>query len=82
QGYAITIKRSQSGPNGKIKNMIFGRYYRNRLNLTENSCCRQIASRLTGCQFELSGAKHNNVRFPEVENPEHNNKASADMSGH
>ncbi|CAG8842510.1 16170_t:CDS:1, partial [Racocetra persica] len=44
-GYAITIKRLRTDVNRKIKNMILGcdrsRYYRNKLNLTNNSRCKQ-----------------------------------------
>ncbi|CAG8809721.1 2823_t:CDS:2, partial [Cetraspora pellucida] len=59
QEYAVTIKRSQADKNSEIKNMTLGcdrsGSYRNRLNLTNNSCCRQTALRLLSCPFELYG---------------------------
>ncbi|CAG8528219.1 23523_t:CDS:2 [Cetraspora pellucida] len=55
---------------------------RNRLNLTENSRHKWIASRLIECSFELFGTKHNNVWYLEIWNSEHNQEASVNMSGH
>ncbi|CAG8523004.1 16564_t:CDS:2 [Racocetra fulgida] len=85
QGYAVTIKRSRSGSNGEIKNMNLkcdrGGVYRNRLNLTDDSRCRQTASRLLSCQFELFAIKHDNFWILEIVEPGYNHEAS-DMLGH
>ncbi|CAG8781220.1 887_t:CDS:2, partial [Cetraspora pellucida] len=82
--YAITTKRSQSNVKGEIKNKMLvcdkSDYYRNRLNLTENSCCKQTSLKLLNCPFELFGTRHDNTWYFEVRNPEHNHEASVDMS--
>ncbi|RIB13785.1 hypothetical protein C2G38_2196893 [Gigaspora rosea] len=58
QRYAITIRRSRLNKRDKIKNMTLGcdrsGVYRNRLNLTDDTCHRETASRLINCPFELS----------------------------
>ncbi|CAG8831366.1 13833_t:CDS:1, partial [Cetraspora pellucida] len=70
QGYAVMIKRSRADKNGEIKNMTLGcdrsGFYRNRLNLTDNSRCRQTASRLLGCPFELYEVRHENIWYLEI----------------
>ena len=86
QGYAVTIKRTRTDVNGKVKNVTLccdrGGSYRNSLNLTDDLRCRQTASRLLDCPFELHGTRRNGVWFLEVRNSEHNHEASEDMSGH
>ncbi|CAG8566300.1 15592_t:CDS:1 [Cetraspora pellucida] len=86
QGYAVTIKRSRSDEDGRIKNMLLqcdrGGSYRNQLNLTTSSRCRQTASRLSRCPFELYESRRNNIWFLEVRDPNHNHEASVNMSGH
>ncbi|CAJ0638733.1 16569_t:CDS:2 [Entrophospora sp. SA101] len=84
--YAVTIKRTRTDVNGKVKNVTLrydrGGSYRNSLNLTDDLRRRQTASRLLDCPFELHGTRRNGVWFLEVRNSEHNHKASEDMSGH
>ncbi|CAG8806767.1 452_t:CDS:2, partial [Racocetra fulgida] len=84
QRYAITIKRSRSDINDEIKNMTLGcnrsGYYRNRLNLTENSRHRQTSSKLLNCLFKLFASRCNNTWSFEVRNSEHNYQPSKDMS--
>ncbi|CAG8511011.1 7103_t:CDS:2 [Cetraspora pellucida] len=86
QGYAVTIKRSCSDRNGKIKNVVLGcdrsGFYRNRLNLSDDLHHKRTASRLINCPFELFGTRHDNIWHLEVRNSEHNHEASTDMSGH
>ncbi|CAJ0824060.1 6002_t:CDS:2 [Entrophospora sp. SA101] len=86
QGYAVTIKRTQTDVNGKVKNVTLrcdrGGSYRNSLNLTDDLRHRQTASRFLDCPFELHGTRRNGVWFLEVRNSEHNHEASEDMSGH
>ncbi|CAH1767204.1 3242_t:CDS:1, partial [Entrophospora sp. SA101] len=86
QGYAVTIKRTRTDVNGKVKNVTLrcdrGGSYRNSLNLTDDLRHRQTASRLLDCPFELHGTRRNGVWFLEVRNSEHNHEASEDMSGH
>ncbi|CAJ0765521.1 11704_t:CDS:2 [Entrophospora sp. SA101] len=86
QGYAVTIKRTRTDVNGKVKNVTLrcdrGGSYRNSLNLTDDLRRRQTASRFLDCPFELHGTRRNGVWFLEVRNSEHNHEASEDMSGH
>src|SRR6185369_11254944 len=79
QGYAVTIKRTQTDVNGKVKDVTLhcdrGGSYRNSLNLTDDLHCRQSALRLLDCPFELYGTRCNSVWFLEVHNSEHNHEA-------
>ncbi|CAG8747735.1 3991_t:CDS:1, partial [Cetraspora pellucida] len=86
QEYAVTINRSCSDRNDKIKNVVLSYdrsgFYRNKLNLSDNSYYKKTALKLINCPFELFGTRCDNIWHFEIQNSEHNYEASTDMSGY
>jgi hypothetical protein len=76
-GYAVTIRNSNSLFNITYLGCDRSGTYRHRNRLNETNRIRDTASRLTGCPFRIRCSLKEGVWVHKVTNPSHNHEASS-----
>ena len=86
RGYILSIKRSDNHQHDFTMSCDRGGFYRNRLDLKDDTRKRKASTRLLGCPFELKAkgkvyADREEWRVLKVKD-EHNHEADVDLIGH